>query len=91
MTRLKNITNTPLAGQPADSHRYDDLAQALIATPQVQSALKEVKSYEDLLGKDGLLAGMLKPLFQELLAAEMTEHLGYPKHHAFWLSNRQQP
>lgn len=65
---------------PKDPHRYDELAAALVATPQVQTALRTVNSYEDLIGKDGLIAGMLKPIMQELLDAEMTEHVGYPKH-----------
>jgi putative transposase len=62
------------------SHRYDELAAALVATPQVQTALRSVTSYDDLVGGQGLIARMLKPLMQELLDAEMTEHLGYPKH-----------
>lgn len=64
-----------------DSDRYDELAAALIATPQVQSALRNVRSVDDLIGGNGLIAGMLRPIMQELLDAEMTEHLGYPKHH----------
>ena len=64
-----------------DPNRYDELAAALVATPQVQAALNSVSSYDDLVGGDGLIARMLKPLMQELLDAEMTEHLGYPKHH----------
>jgi len=63
-----------------DPHRYDELAAALVATPQVQAALRSVNSYDDLVGGEGLIARMLKPLMQELLDAEMTEHLGYPKH-----------
>jgi len=39
------------------------------------------KDYDDLIGKDGLIAQMLKPLMQEMLEAEMDEHLGYPKYH----------
>ena len=65
-----------------DPHRYDELAAALVATPQVQTALRSVSSYDDLVGGEGLIARMLKPLMQELLDAEMTEHLGYPKHDA---------
>jgi len=63
-----------------DPDRYDELAAALVATPQVQTALRSVSSYDDLVGGEGLIARMLKPLMQELLDAEMTEHLGYPKH-----------
>jgi transposase-like protein len=78
MTKQKDRTPTLTTG--SGPNRYDDLAAALIATPQVQEALHQVKSYEELIGKDGFIAGMLKPLMQELLNAEMTEHLGYPKH-----------
>lgn len=63
-----------------DTHRYDELAAALVATPQIQTALRSVTSYDDLVGGQGLIARMLKPLMQELLDAEMTEHVGYPKH-----------
>lgn len=77
-TKLNNnknyhfLTNTELS----------DLAKALIKTPQAQAMLKQsgAKRYEDLIGKDGLIAQMLKPLMQEMLEAEMDEHLGYPKH-----------
>ena len=62
------------------TNRYAELAATLVATPEVQAALRGVNSYDDLVGGNGLIAGMLKPLMQELLNAEMTEHLGYPKH-----------
>ena len=78
MTKLKD--RTPTLTTSSGPNRYDELAAALIATPQVQAALRQVNGYSDLVGKDGLIAGMLKPIMQELLNAEMTEHLGYPKH-----------
>src|SRR5437879_2806543 len=61
-----------------------DLAKALVATPEAQAMLTQsgAKRFEDLVGKDGLVAQMLKPVMQEMLEAEMTEHLGYPKHDA---------
>jgi transposase-like protein len=64
-------------------NELSDLAKALIATPQAQAMLEQsgAKRFDDLIGKDGLIAQMLKPLMQEMLEAEMTEHLGYPKHH----------
>jgi putative transposase len=60
------------------------LAKALVATPEAKAMLirSEARRLEDLTGKDGLVAKMLKPMMQELLRAEMTEHLGYPKHDA---------
>lgn len=32
---------------------------------------------DDLLGEDGLMAGLKKALMQRMLGAELTEHLGY--------------
>ena len=59
-----------------------DLAKALIATPEARAMLNQsgARKFDDLIGQDGLVAQMLKPLMQEMLEAEMTEHLGYPKH-----------
>ena len=56
--------------------------KALIATPEAQALLakRQPKLIDDLTGGQGLITQMLKPLMQELLDAEMTEHLGYPKH-----------
>ncbi len=67
---------------PNDPERFSELAKALIATPQAQAMIAEsgVKTFDGLVGGSGLLAQMFKPLMQELLNAEMTEHLGYPKH-----------
>lgn len=41
---------------------------------------KEVKTQDDLFGKDGLLKQLSKRLMERLLEAEMTNHLGYMKH-----------
>lgn len=75
--------STPLAGRDdAPVVSVAELAKALIATPQAQAMINQsgARSFDDLIGKEGLVAQMLKPLMQEMLAAEMTEHLGYPKH-----------
>ena len=60
----------------------EELAKALIATPQAQAMIQQsgAKTYSDLIGRDGLASRMFGPLLQEMLNAEMTEHLGYPKH-----------
>ena len=70
-------------GQPGEAS-VADLARALVATPEAQAMLRQsgAKRFEDLIGKDGLVAQMLQPVMQEMLEAEMTEHLGYPKHDA---------
>jgi transposase-like protein len=66
-----------------DPERFAELAKALLATPEAQAMIREsgAKTFDDLSGGNGLVAQMFKPLMQELLDAEMTEHLGYPKHH----------
>ena len=80
MVKQKNNSSTNPLTDTEGPNRYDELATALVATPQVQAALRSVSSYDDLVGGQGLISRMLKPLMQELLDAEMTEHLGYPKH-----------
>ena len=46
----------------------------------VEEALSQCKTLEDISGKDGLLKRMLKEMTEQILAAEMTDHLGYEKH-----------
>ncbi len=76
----KSTPSVQLANAPIAS--VSELAKALIATPQAQAMIHQsgARSFDDLIGKEGLVAQMLKPLMQEMLEAEMTEHLGYPKH-----------
>lgn len=78
MTKVRKAA----AGQPAEEESVAELAKALIATPEAQAMIAEsgAARFDDLIGRDGLVAQMLKPLMQEMLDAEMTEHLGYPKH-----------
>jgi putative transposase len=42
--------------------------------------LKDYKSPEDLLGKNGLLKQLTKELVERVLEAELTDHLGNDKH-----------
>jgi len=39
-----------------------------------------IKTQDDLFGKDGILKQLSKRLMERLLEAEMTNHLGYHKH-----------
>lgn len=41
---------------------------------------RDVKTQDDLFGKDGILKQLSKQLMERLLEAEMTNHLGYNKH-----------
>jgi transposase-like protein len=49
-------------------------------TFDVEEALSQCKTLEDISGKDGLLKRMLKEMTEQILEAEMTDHLGYEKH-----------
>lgn len=82
MTKQKNNSTSDVTNNVQDPQRFDALAKAVIATPELQEAIRGVKSFDELVGGQGLIAGMLKPVLQEILDAEMTEHLGYPKHDA---------
>ncbi len=42
--------------------------------------LKEYKTPEDLIGKDGILKQLTKRLVEKAMEAELTHHLGYEKH-----------
>lgn len=47
---------------------------------QLQKDIANAKTYEDLMGKDGAIKKLLKSSLEQMLAAEMDEHLGYEKH-----------
>lgn len=83
--KTKQVKTMPVyTGLPQqDPERFAELAKALLSTPEAQAMIREsgAKTFDDLSGGNGLVAQMFKPLMQELLDAEMTEHLGYPKHH----------
>lgn len=46
----------------------------------IQEDLKKCRTIEDLMGKNGLLKRLSKQMIEEILEAEMNEHLGYEKH-----------
>ena len=46
----------------------------------IAELLKDYKSPEDLLGKEGILKQLQKAVIEKALEAEMTHHLGYEKH-----------
>lgn len=81
-TQMKTTRTTVTATDGHEPASITELAKALVATPEAQAMLRQsgAKRLEDLLGKNGLVAQMLGPVMQDMLEAEMTEHLGYPKH-----------
>jgi transposase-like protein len=46
---------------------------------ELQKSLATAKTYKDLMGADGAIKKLIKNSIEQLLDAEMTEHLGYPK------------
>lgn len=46
----------------------------------VQEEISKCKTMEDIAGKNGLLKRMLKEMTEQILEAEMSDHLGYDKH-----------
>ena len=41
--------------------------------------LKDVKSIDELIGKEGLITDLFKDTIQNMMEAELTHNLGYPK------------
>jgi len=48
----------------------------------IDNLLKNYKKPEDLIGENGLLKQLTKRLLERVMAAELTEHVGYEKHDA---------
>ena len=47
---------------------------------QLKTDLSKAKTYEDLMGEDGAIKKLLARSIEQMLEAELTEHLGYEKH-----------
>ena len=47
---------------------------------ELQKDIANAKTYEDLMGKDGAIKKLLKSSLEQMLTAEINEHLGYEKH-----------
>jgi putative transposase len=55
-----------------------ELTPEMIA--KLQEGFSKAKTYEDLMGKEGVIKKLLASSIENLLDAELTEHLGYEKH-----------
>jgi putative transposase len=54
---------------------------------QLKKDFKTAKSFNDLMGIDGAIKKLLKLSIENILDAELSEHLGYPKHSPVEISN----
>ena len=52
--------------------------ERLFNAEKIEARLREVKSIDDLTGKDGILKDILKSTVERLLRSELDVHLGYP-------------
>ena len=55
--------------------KLDDKSRA-----QFEKDLAKIKTMDDIIGRDGLLKNLMKGLSEQILQAELSEHLGYEKH-----------
>lgn len=81
LQKTKSTINNQSEDQSESLTSLSELAKALVSTPQAKAMLKQSGAKWRPYWQDGLIAQMLQPLMQEMLEAEMYEHLGYPKHH----------
>lgn len=54
--------------------------EKLFDAEKIEARLREVKSIDELTGKDGILKDILKSTVERLLKSELDVHLGYPAH-----------
>ncbi len=55
-----------------------ELTESMIE--QLKADLKQAKTYEDLMGADGAIKKLMTSTLEQMLDAELTEHLGYEKY-----------
>jgi putative transposase len=60
----------------------DDPLSSMPSTEEVQKELSKVKSMDDFFGREGIFARLFSKTLEEMLKAELTEHLGYEPYEA---------
>jgi putative transposase len=60
----------------------DDPPSSMPSTEEVQKELSKVKSMDDFFGREGIFARLFSKTLEEMLKAELTEHLGYEPYEA---------
>jgi putative transposase len=75
-TNQKGRTLAPLSAVSAETETIQSLAQ-MPSVELIQRELASAKSVDDFFGKEGIFARLFAHTVEQLLEAEMTEHLGY--------------
>ena len=57
-----------------------DQREIIIPDLDYQAEVRKCKTMEDVVGKNGLMQKLFKDIIQQLLEAEMEEHLGRERH-----------
>ena len=55
-------------------------ASILPSVERIQEELARANSIDDFFGKDGIFARLFADTLEQMLEAELTAHLGYPRH-----------
>jgi transposase-like protein len=55
-------------------------ASVMPSVERIQQELARAKSVDDFFGKDGIFARLFADTLEQMLEAELTAHLGYPRH-----------
>lgn len=58
------------------------IASTLPSVEHIQQELARAKSIDDFFGKEGIFARLFAGTLEQMLEAELTAHLGYPRHAA---------
>lgn len=62
--------------------KNDDPPKSMPSAEEVQKELAKAKSMDDFFGRDGIFARLFAKTLEEMLKAELTEHLGYEPYEA---------
>jgi putative transposase len=65
-----------------ENKKKDEIQANLPSTEIVQQELAKAKSVDDFFGKEGIFARLFSDTLEQMLQAELSEHLGYEPHEA---------
>ncbi len=65
-----------------DNKRSRTMRDSMPSAEEVQRELAKAKSMDDFFGKDGIFARLFARTIEEMLEAELSEHLGYERYEA---------
>jgi transposase-like protein len=68
--------------KPSNENKQERIEASLPSAEIVQEELSKAKSIDDFFGKEGIFARLFASTLEEMLEAELTEHLGYERHEA---------